>query len=277
MSDGDLVGKGMGEAPFSTRRAGGGNVEHHVLELENVSVDYDGQKALDGVSLKVDTDAHLAVIGRSGSGKSTLLRVIAGLEAPVSGLVLGHGEVYSDADQILVAPDTRRLAMVFQDLGLWPNLNALDNVRLGLSGLRLKDSKARIRAAEALDRCGVGPMSRRLPGTLSGGEQQRVALARALAVEPEILLLDEPFTGLDLVTREEIMQEVERLTREQGVTLVIVTHDPWEAQRLCECGIVLEAGRVVDRGLLSDIIQLSNSMIMARFREDQASREANCR
>jgi len=269
------MGKGKGEVPLSKRRAGGGSTEHHVLELENVSVEYDGQKALDGVSLKVDFGAHLAVIGRSGSGKSSLLRVIAGLEAPVSGLVLGHGEVYSETGRIRVAPDTRRLAMVFQDLGLWPNLSALDNVRLGLAGLRLKDSEARIRAADALDRCGVGLLSRRLPGTLSGGEQQRVALARALAVEPEILLLDEPFTGLDLVTREEIMQEVERLVREQDVTLIVVTHDPWEAQRLCDRGIVLEAGRVVDRGPLSGLIKNSDSVIMALFRADQTSREAN--
>ena len=159
--------------------------------------------------------------------------------------------------------------MVFQDLGLWPNLNAEENVRLGLAGLRLKSAEARRRAAATLERCGVGHLVRRFPGSLSGGEQQRIALARALAVEPELLLLDEPFTGLDLVTREEIMQEVERLAREQGVTLVVVTHDPWEAQRLCDVGVVLEAGRMVDCGSLSNLIENSESAIMARFRADR--------
>jgi iron(III) transport system ATP-binding protein len=240
-----------------------------VLELQDIGFEYGSQRVLDGVSLSVESGAHLAVIGRSGSGKSTLLRVIAGLEAPVDGLVLGHGEVLSEPGLVRVAPEKRRMAMVFQDLGLWPNLNAEDNVRLGLAGLRLKRAEARRRATVALERCGVGHLVRRLPGTLSGGEQQRVALARALAVEPELLLLDEPFTGLDLVTREEIMLEVERLSREQGVTLIVVTHDPWEAERLCDVGVVLEAGRVVDGGSLANLIENSESAIMARFRADR--------
>lgn len=242
-----------------------------VLELQDIGFEYDSQKVLDGVCLSVERGAHLAVIGRSGSGKSTLLRVIAGLEAPVDGLVLRHGEVFSEPGWIRVAPEKRRMAMVSQDLGLWPNLNAEENVRLGLAGLRLSRAEARIRAAAALERCGVGQLSRRLPGALSGGEQQRVALARALAVEPEILLLDEPFTGLDLVTREEILQEVERLTREQGVTLVVVTHNPWEATRLCDVGMVLEAGQVVDEGPLADLVRTSPSPIMARFRADRGT------
>ena len=240
-----------------------------MLELQDIGFEYGSQKVLDGVSLVVEAGAHLAVIGRSGSGKSTLLRVISGLEAPADGLVFGHGEVLSEPGRIRISAEARRMAMVFQDLGLWPNLNAEENVRLGLSGLRLNRAEVRRQAAAALDRCGVGHLARRLPGTLSGGEQQRIALARALAVEPDVLLLDEPFTGLDLVTREEIMQEVERLAREQGVTLVVVTHDPWEAQRLCDAGVVLEAGRVVDFGSLSDLIQESESLIMARFRADR--------
>ena len=240
-----------------------------MLELQNIGFEYGSQRVLDGVCLSVESGGHLAVIGRSGSGKSTLLRVIAGLEAPADGVVLGHGEVLSEPGLVRVTPEKRRMAMVFQDLGLWPNLNAEENVRLGLSGLRLKRHEAKRRATAALRRCGMEELVGRLPGSLSGGEQQRVALARALAVEPELLLLDEPFTGLDLVTREEIMQEVERLAREQGVTLVVVTHDPWEAQRLCDVGVVLEAGRVVDCGSLPDLIEKSESAIMARFRADR--------
>ena len=240
-----------------------------VLEVQGIVFGYGDKRVLDGVSLVVERGAHLGVIGRSGSGKSTLLRAIAGLEAPADGLVLSRHEVLSEPGQIRVAPEKRRMAMVFQDLGLWPNLNAEDNVRLGLAGLRLARAEARSRAAAALKRCGIGHLARRLPGTLSGGEQQRVALARALVVEPEILLLDEPFTGLDLVTREEIMQEVERLAREQGAALVVVTHDPWEAERLCDVGVVLEAGRVVDAGPLADLVRSSPSPIMERFRTDR--------
>ena len=240
-----------------------------VLELQNIGFEYGSHRVLDGVCLSVESGGHLAVIGRSGSGKSTLLRVIAGLEAPADGVVLGHGEVLSEPGLVRVAPEKRRMAMVFQDLGLWPNLNAEENVRLGLSGLRLKRSESRRRAAAALRRCGMEELAGRLPGSLSGGEQQRIALARALAVEPELLLLDEPFTGLDLVTREEIMREVERLAREQSVTLVVVSHDPWEAQRLCDVGVVLEAGCVVDGGSLPSLIENSESAIMARFRADR--------
>jgi len=240
-----------------------------VLEMQNIGFKYGSQRVLDEVCLSVESGGHLAVIGRSGSGKSTLLRVIAGLEAPGDGRIFSREEVLSEPGRIRVAPEMRRMAMVFQDLGLWPNLNAEENVRLGLAGLRLKSAEARRRAAATLERCGVGHLVRRFPGSLSGGEQQRIALARALAVEPELLLLDEPFTGLDLVTREEIMQEVERLAREQGVTLVVVTHDPWEAQRLCDVGVVLEAGRMVDCGSLSNLIENSESAIMARFRADR--------
>ncbi len=236
------------------------------LETRDITVEYTARKVLDQVCLKVEAGCHLAVIGRSGSGKSTLLRIIAGLEAPASGLVLGHGQVLSEPGQVRIAPEKRRMAMVFQDLGLWPNLTAKENVRLGLSGLRLGRPQARSRAAGALDRCGIGQLARRLPGTLSGGEQQRVALARALAAEPELLLLDEPFTGLDLVTKEDILQEVERLAREQAVTLVVVTHDPSEAERLCAAGVVLEAGQVVDSGPLAEVVGSSPSPIMARFR-----------
>ncbi|RLE19210.1 MAG: hypothetical protein DRJ65_20520 [Acidobacteria bacterium] len=261
----DSVGTGPRARPRSCEE------DVALLELQGIGFGYGDKRVLDGVSLSVDAGAHLAVIGRSGSGKSTLLRVIAGLEAPAGGRVLGHGEVLSEPGQIRVAPEKRRMAMVFQDLGLWPNLNAEENVRLGLAGLRLGRTEARSRAAASLKRCGIGQLARRLPGTLSGGEQQRVALARALVVEPEILLLDEPFTGLDLVTREEILQEVERLAREQGATLVVVTHDPWEAERLCEVGVVLEAGRVVDAGPLADLVGSSPSPIMARFRAERGT------
>ncbi|MCP4902180.1 MAG: ATP-binding cassette domain-containing protein [bacterium] len=240
------------------------------LCLENISVEYNSQKVLDRVCLEVETGSNLAVIGRSGSGKSTLLRVIAGLEPPASGLVLSNDEVLSEPGHILIAPERRRMAMVFQDLGLWPNLDAEQNVRLGLSGLRLKRAQARRRTTATLERCGVAQLAHRLPGTLSGGEQQRVALARALAVEPVLLLLDEPFTGLDLVTREDILQEVERLAREQAVTLVVVTHDPSEAERLCDVAVVLEAGQVVGRGPLGELVRNSTSPIMARYRANKA-------
>jgi len=266
MKDRDFVGADPCVRPGSNEE-GTGTV---MLKLQSIGFEYGSQRVLDGVCLSVESGAHLAVIGRSGSGKSTLLRVIAGLEVPADGRVLGHDQTLSEPGHIRVAPEKRRMAMVFQDLGLWPNLNAEENVRLGLSGLRLKRSEARRRATGALRRCGMEDLVDRLPGSLSGGEQQRVALARALAVEPELLLLDEPFTGLDLVTREEILQEVERSVREQGVTLVVVTHDPWEAERLCDVGVVFEHGRVVDSGSLCELVNRSESPIMARFRADRA-------
>ena len=212
-----------------------------------------GQLVLDGAELEIAQGQSLALVGSSGSGKSTLLRIIAGLEIPEEGEVHVAGVPATSAGQLLVAPCRRGLAMLFQDLALWPNLSVQGNVRLGLSSLRLARTQLRNRAAESLRMCGIEDLSDRLPGTLSGGQQQRVALARALAVRPKLLLLDEPFGGLDLVTKQAVVAELIRLRSELGFALVLVTHDSQEVRRACDSLAVLQNGRIAEQGRLSDV------------------------
>jgi ABC-type Fe3+/spermidine/putrescine transport system ATPase subunit len=156
--------------------------------------------------------------------------------------------------------------MVFQDLALWPNLSVIDNVLLGLSGSRLAKREMQERAREALALCAVESLAQRKPGTISGGEQQRVALARALAVQPAYVLLDEPFSGLDLVTKTQLVADLAALARTRHLTLVLVTHDPIEATTLCRSAIVLRNGRVEAAGLFAELLQAPQSEILRVFR-----------
>ena len=207
---------------------------------------------LDRLSLELNAGESLALLGGSGNGKSTLLRIIAGLELPEAGEVLIGNHVVTHGHRLIAPPHRRQLAMLFQDLALWPNLTVAGNVAMGLAGLRLSRQATRDRIDTMLAKCGIQDLADRLPGTLSGGQQQRVALARALSMQPLLLLLDEPFGGLDLVTRESVIHEVAKLKRELGFALILVTHDPTEVRVLCDSLAVLDAGRLVDQGRLAD-------------------------
>jgi len=172
----------------------------------------------------------------------------------------------SAAGRIVIAPNERRIAMVFQDLGLWPGLDVMDNVRMGLEASGLPRQERRRRAMAALDLCGVGELAQRLPGTLSGGEQQRVALARALAAEPAVLFLDEPFAGLDLATKADLLRDVKNLVSARGLTVCLVTHDPTEAFALCTHAAIVEEGRVAQHGPWRELMSDPHSAILRAFR-----------
>lgn len=232
------------------------------FELRDVSKVYSRQAALKDVSLSILSGEHTAIIGPSGCGKSTALRLLAGLEAPSSGQIYLDGELISKEEKVLKPPHRRGIAMVFQDLALWPNLTVLDNVLLGLSGQPLSSRQTRERACEALALCGIDSLAGRKPGTLSGGQQQRVALARALAVKPDFLLLDEPFTGLDLLTKLRLLEEIERLAANQKITAVLVSHDPLDAKALCRSVVVLNKGQVEERGLLDELLKEPESELL---------------
>lgn len=235
------------------------------FEFRSVSKTYDGRTILAEMSFFVTAGEHTAILGLSGCGKSTVLRLLAGLEAPSAGQILLDGQVVSEPDKVLRPPHLRGVAMVFQDLALWPNLSVMDNVLLGLSGAGLAKKEARTRAREALALCAIESLADRKPGTISGGQQQRVALARALAVQPSFLLLDEPFSGLDLVTKTKLLEEIAALAVKRKLTIVLVSHDPLEVTTLCRSVLVLENGYVEEAGTLDNLLRTPQSEILRAF------------
>jgi ABC-type Fe3+/spermidine/putrescine transport system ATPase subunit len=233
--------------------------------FHSVSMVYDRHLVLNAVSFTIPAGEHTAILGPSGCGKSTVLRLLAGLEAPSAGQVSLDGRVISEPHQILRPPHLRGVAMVFQDLALWPNLSVIDNVLLGLAGTGLRRKEARERAREVLALCAIESLADRKPGAISGGQQQRAALARALAVRPSFLLLDEPFAGLDLLMKTRLLEEIAVLAREQKLTIVLVTHDPTEATTLCRSALVLENGHVKETGAWEDLLSNPRSEMLRVF------------
>jgi len=202
------------------------------LSLESVTVRYGrstaARAAVDGVTLGLKAGQIGVLIGPSGCGKTSLLRAVAGLEPTAAGRVVLDGQALSDAPRGLhLAPEMRAIGMVFQDYALFPHLNIADNVGFGIAGLPRAERQARVQ--QMLDLVGLAHAAGRAPHQLSGGQQQRVALARALAPKPRLLLLDEPFSSLDVDLRERLAQEVRVILKESGTTALLVTHDQLEA------------------------------------------------
>mgnify|MGYP006282268769 CR=1 FL=1 len=197
--------------------------------------------AVDGVSFDLPAGAIGCLLGPSGCGKTSILRCIAGFERPTRGEIELHGQVVSTPVAV-VPPEKRRVRMVFQDLALFPHLTIADNIVFGLDGVSARARKRRV--AELLELVGLAGMGGQYPHQLSGGQQQRVAIARALAPEPEILLLDEPFSSLDVALREQLPREIRRILHETGTTALLVTHDQKEAFAMADTIGVMRAGRL---------------------------------
>jgi len=219
-----------------------------MLRLEGISLGFDDFTL--AVDLDVPKGGRLAVLGASGSGKTTLLSVIAGFLAPDRGRILMDGADVTGAP----VPD-RPLSILFQEGNLFPHLSALDNVALGLRpDLRL-DEETRSRVEEALVQVGLAGVSSRRPGGLSGGQRSRVALARMLLRNKPLALLDEPFAALDPGLRAEMMALVADLCEVTGLTLVMVSHDLRDAERLCDALILMRDGHIVTRGAVTELTQ----------------------
>lgn len=214
------------------------------LVLEAISHAYDGTPVLGGVSLELERGELTCLLGPSGCGKSTLLRIAAGVERQMSGRVLIDGHEISGPDRHL-PPEAREIGFMFQDFALFPHLRVEENVAFGLTGAA--PAKAE-RVAVLLRRVGLERHGRRYPDQLSGGEQQRVALARALAPRPRILLMDEPFSGLDNRLRDGIRDQTLDILKEEGTAVLMVTHDPEEAMRMADQIALMRGGRIVQRG-----------------------------
>ncbi|MET0069813.1 MAG: ABC transporter ATP-binding protein [Candidatus Thiodiazotropha sp.] len=211
------------------------------LEVSEVSVRYGRQTVVDRVSFELESAVIGCLLGPSGCGKTSLLRAIAGFEPLTSGEILLHGKSVSRPGHTL-APEKRKVGMVFQDFALYPHLTVSDNVAFGLRGMSGREQRQRV--AELLGLVGLSGLDEKYPHQLSGGQQQRVALIRAMAPRPEILLLDEPFSGLDVELREQLAGEVRTILKREGVTAILVTHDQLEAFALADQIGVLGSGRL---------------------------------
>ena len=206
----------------------------------------------------------LALVGPSGSGKTTVLRCIAGLASPPEGEVTCNGETWLDARTGAVAsPQRRRVGLVFQHYALFPHLDALANVACAMTHRPRRERAGRARTL--LARVNMEGLEARRPADLSGGQRQRVALARALARDPQVLLLDEPFSAVDQLTRRRLRLELAQLRREIRIPMVLVTHDLEEAQLLGDCLSVLHRGRTLQTGRLRDVIRHPASALVARL------------
>ncbi len=212
------------------------------LSLEHVSHGFGGRRVVDDVDLSLARGQIVCLLGPSGCGKTTLLRIAAGLEPIQAGRVALDGVVVAEPGRE-VAPEHRHIGFVFQDYALFPHLDVLGNVGFGLAALPTPERRARCMAL--LDRVGMAEHATSYPHMLSGGEQQRVALARALAPRPRLLLLDEPFSNLDVRLREEVRAETLAILREAGATALMVTHDAEEAMFMADRLAVMRAGRIV--------------------------------
>ena len=216
--------------------------------------------ALDGVSVEVARGEFFTLLGPSGCGKTTLLRLLAGFEAPDRGEVrIGGRDVTADP------PHRRPVNTVFQSYALFPHLTVARNVSFGLEmrGASRRDADARAR--EMLELVELAPMAQRRPAQLSGGQQQRVALARALAPAPEVLLLDEPLSALDLKLRQAMRRELARIQHETGITFVFVTHDQEEALAMSDRIAVMREGRILQTGTPREIYDAPASRFVADF------------
>jgi putative spermidine/putrescine transport system ATP-binding protein len=231
------------------------------VTLTGIRKTYGQRTVLNHVNMELAQGELLCLLGPSGCGKTTLLRILAGFETPDEGQVLLNG-----VDVTHLPPNKRRMGMVFQAYSLFPNMTALQNVRFGPRVRGLGDTKAQHAEAERLlAMVGLAAHSHKFPHQLSGGQQQRVALARALAVQPDILLLDEPLSALDAKVRNQLRSEIRRIQQETGITTVFVTHDQEEALSISDRVAVMSEGRVLQMAPPMEIYRAPADGFVARF------------
>ena len=230
------------------------------LELQNLHRDFGTVKALDGIEVQLGQGEFLSLLGPSGCGKTTALRLVAGFDRPDAGAIVVDGK-----DVTSVAPNKRDMGMVFQAYSLFPNMTAAQNVEFGLKIRGRKRGDRGSRVGELLELVGLGHAGDRYPHQLSGGMQQRVALARALAIEPRVLLLDEPLSALDAKVRVQLREEIRRIQLELGITTLYVTHDQEEALSVSDHVAVMYRGRIEQMGSPAQMYSSPATPFVAEF------------
>jgi iron(III) transport system ATP-binding protein len=232
------------------------------ISVRNLTYEIANKKILSDISLRVEAGQIACILGPSGCGKTTLLRLLAGILRPQSGQIfLDNTEV--SGPSVHVPPERRNIGLMFQDYALFPHMTAIENVSYGLYALERKE--ARKVAALTLSRVGLGELANQYPSTLSGGEQQRVALARAIVPRPQVVLMDEPFSGLDQRLKESVRDETLSLLRETRATTVLVTHDPDEALAFADRIFLMSKGRILQAGTPDDMLNKPANAAVAQF------------
>jgi len=244
------------------------------LAFEGITHRFGAVTAVSDFWLDIAPGEIVALLGRSGCGKTTLLRIAAGIERQTAGRLLLHDRVIAD-ETSFAPPETRGIGFVFQDYALFPHLSVQDNVAFGLK--RMSRAEASQIALRALERVGLLHHAADYPHELSGGEQQRVALARAIAPRPGVLLMDEPFSGLDRRLRDSVREETLSVLQETGATSLLVTHDPEEAMRMADRIALMSEGRLIQIGTPEDLYRRPATLFVARFFSDMNDLEGNAK
>jgi iron(III) transport system ATP-binding protein len=234
------------------------------VDLGHISKRFGETRAVEDVDITVADGEFFALLGPSGCGKTTLLRLVAGFEAPDEG-VLKLGEEIVARPGWALPPERRRIGMVFQSYALWPHMSVADNVAFALRVRRVPSAERKRRVESALEMVGLAALAKRRPHELSGGQRQRVALARCFAMQPAVVLLDEPLANLDVHLREAMQQEFARIHREIGATFIYVTHDQAEAMALADRVAVMDAGRVEQAAPPRALYREPATEMVARF------------
>lgn len=231
-----------------------------LIEIKEISKSFDDQVILDHINLCIHKNEFITLLGPSGCGKTTTLRILGGFETADTGKVLHQGKDISD-----IPPYKRNINTVFQKFALFPHLNVYRNVAFGLSIRKMKKDEIDKRVIKALKQVNLSGYENRSVNQLSGGQQQRVAIARAIVNEPEVLLLDEPLSSLDLKLRQEMQYELKTLQRELGITFVYVTHDQEEALTMSDTVVVMNNGIIQQMGSPEDIYNEPINAFVADF------------
>ena len=240
------------------------------LEVKNLSRSFGNLTVVDKISFQIFSGQVTCLLGPSGCGKSTTLRMIAGVEKPSSGQIFVDEELTSNAS-FQVPPEARSIGLMFQDFALFPHLNVQQNVYFGLAGSKEFKEK---RSLDLLERVGLAHLAFNYPHSLSGGEQQRIALIRALAPQPKIMLMDEPFSGLDDRLRDEVRDETFNLLRSEDAAVLMVTHDPQEAMKVADEIALMRDGKILQRGAPYNIYNAPVDLKALQFFSDANSIQA---
>lgn len=236
-----------------------------IVEINSLTKTFNNQKvvAVNNITFSLFDGEILSIIGESGSGKTTLIRLIAGLETPDSGEILLQNDLVS-SEKVFIAPENRNVGMVFQDYALFPHLTVFENIAYGVS------SNKKERVSEVLQIVDLIGFEKRYPHELSGGQQQRVALARALAPDPKLLILDEPFSNLDVILRNQLRTEIANILRKTKKTAIFITHDVKDAVVVSDKMLVLQNGHKIQEGTVKELFESPTNEYVKLLFEEQS-------